>query len=709
LSFVFNFVRNRQYATDKCCCYSTFCRKIPSIARLVSSPDDGDIDGSLPSTVLHLAPTTSTISPPASNRNTQIQLETTLQQQPEGDRNTTIAIDIELTTVGTPPKQNEQKKITENGFLVSIDEIVEIEQNASEMDRNHLGSRSCNSLPVEFRGCDNDNNHKLELQDYLSQSDNTNLNPRLNVNDHKHIQIPTDNGHINVVDHNKSNSTPVSLLGKRKFNLHRPAELPNINTKIALNDSKIQYNNNPESHSRTRTRTNTNRSQIKPNKALVLLGFTPTTMPSPELYAPSVTPSVNGDNEDDMDFDDGTVICYDDGTASNELPGSKLRLEVIESDAPISPEKENVNPNTTTVDDRDYSNRHNTKTMKASGRKQPRSYSDATANSRSSGLKNRYKINTPQSMNQMRKYDNNSTSNNQSHLKLNMFDSTFDTDIIDESMDFDAKNLELKSQIYHKTAPSSPRMGQKTQQQQAQASKAFDDSITVRNEHGIKNTPQTQPLPMANYLPKPMSQLALPTSSNSRSNTNNMVRSSSNPLLMRNNTSEDISYDLSFIDDEPTPNDNYNNRLFVQNKLPLSKLNSVPPPKSRNNSFVISRQRTNSSHQKAQSGNDMQQFAPFTLVDALKSVQNQRKAGKSGSSKKKRGTRHKRAKNRSRNRMEAHTPNESVVSVLNLFVAQGFGSKMSVNSLQQINQLTRTPNESMQISNRNLFNVSMQI
>ena len=48
--------------------FSTFCRNISSIINLISSTNN-EIDDSLP---LTLAPTTSNISPPTSNRNAQI-------------------------------------------------------------------------------------------------------------------------------------------------------------------------------------------------------------------------------------------------------------------------------------------------------------------------------------------------------------------------------------------------------------------------------------------------------------------------------------------------------------------------------------------------------------------------------------------------------------------------------------------------------------
>lgn len=548
LSFVFNFVRNRQYLNEKCCFYSSFCRKIPSITRLISSPDV-ESDDSLPSTVLQLAPTTSEISPPVSNRNTQ----------------------ITIPTIAAIPTSNQ---IQEN------------------LDRNHRASRSYNSLPIQFRNHNQTHEKRINLENYVSHSDNTNLNTNLTVNKNDHVQILRD-GQIDSIDSiGETNDDKETAIN---FNLQRPIQL----TKIDID--KISLNKDIESQTRTKT------------------------IPSPQLYAPSVTGSINGNhehNEGNLDFDDGTVICvYDDGNTSN------LKLEVIESNASIPPNSSTSN--ISSIQD-------------SEGKKQPRSYSDAKPYH--SGLKNVYKINTPQSMNQMKKYENKSlsvNSNNQSHLKLNLFDSTFDTEIIDESMDFDTQNLQLSRQFYHKTAPSTP-------------------------------PPPTENI---NTTSKQMSQLALPTFNG---NKKNMIRSSSNPLLIINNTNEDISYDLSFINIE-------------QNKPQLNKLNSVPAPKSRNNSFVIQRQRTNS-HQKAQSGNDMQQLAPFTLIDALKSVQNERKSKRSNLSKRMR-----------------HSPNESVVSVLNLFAAQGFCSKRSINSVQQINKLTATPNESMQISNRNLFNVSMQI
>ena len=89
LCFVFNFVRNRQYASEKCC-YSTFCRRIRSINRTKASPDDHMHD-SLPSTVLQLASTASTIYP-TSNRNT-------LNPQPRNPKNKKNRKRIEETVV----------------------------------------------------------------------------------------------------------------------------------------------------------------------------------------------------------------------------------------------------------------------------------------------------------------------------------------------------------------------------------------------------------------------------------------------------------------------------------------------------------------------------------------------------------------------------------------------------------------------------------
>ena len=219
--------------------------------------------------------------------------------------------------------------------------------------------------------------------------------------------------------------------------------------------------------------------------------------------------------------------------------------------------------------------------------------------------------------------------------------------------------------------------------------------------------------PTSQYLTKPSSQLVLPQP---KSNSGKMTRSASNPLLSQAHSSETSGeYDLSFIGDDETGRISKNN-LNIPQRLPLSAVNSVPVPHTRNNSLVT-RDRTNS-HRKTRSGNDKQRISTFTLIDALQSLQNERRANDSP---KKRNTRHKRRRkdnikvskskdNQTRNNhLMDHASNDSVVSVLHLFAAQGFCSKISVNSVHQIHQLTTTPSEKMKKSQRNLFNISQQM
>lgn len=209
------------------------------------------------------------------------------------------------------------------------------------------------------------------------------------------------------------------------------------------------------------------RSKSKPNKALRLLGLTPSNVPSsPPLYAPSVTPSGNHIVEEYMD-EDGTIICYDADTNYDQhnrlslvVSPPRMRLEVIHSNGPISPP---TDQNLVILSE----STGKTPEDKSPIQKQPRSYSDATAwKTTAAHFKRKSKINTPQSVNQIRKMGmGESNPSNQSHLLLNIFDgSTFDTDIINESIDFDqasttnTKPLPLQQQYYHKTAPSTPRM-----------------------------------------------------------------------------------------------------------------------------------------------------------------------------------------------------------------------------------------------------------
>merc|ERR1712173_126993 len=122
-----------------------------------------------------------------------------------------------------------------------------------------------------------------------------------------------------------------------------------------------------------------------------------------------------------------------------------------------------------------------------------------------------------------------------------------------------------------------------------------------------------------------MSQLNLP---------NKINRSLSNPLLIDETTETSGEYECSFIESDDAPI--YNNHNIP--KLRLSKFNTLQPPQTRQN--ILTPNNSNQ-HQKAQSGNDIDELSPFTLIDALRNVQSRR------------------------------TDSVSVVSVLNLFVAQG--------------------------------------